>query len=237
MRISASALLGMLSLAACGTQAERKPPDPLADDPAIVAALADEIMIDPDLVGQDQGIGAIVLSGPLDAGVPPERVGPEAAAIDRAEAGKLAGGTIRTAPEPGGGNGSAALLRRAMTLGQIAAAAGQESCAGRIEYSARWAARLPQGLEVYPHGAVQEAAGNDRNDCRLRVVHFVTPVEPRDVIDYYFTRASAAGYGARHTLDGGAHVLAGSRGGSGYLIHARAGEGGLTEVDLLVSGG
>src|SRR5690606_31844647 len=122
---------------------------------------------------------------------------------------------------------------------QVAQAArtGNVDCSSKVEYSAQWAARLPQGLEVYPRGAVQEAAGTDRDGCRLRVVHFVIPVEPKDVMDFYFTRATAAGYDARHTLDGGDHVLGGRKGGSAYVVHAKAGEGGLTEVDLVVSGG
>lgn len=238
MRISALASLAALALAGCGDAPERKTLDPLADDPAITAALADEIMVDPDLVGRNRGLSAIVARGPESAEVPPELAGPEAARRARAEAAKLVGGTIREAPEPGSGNTAAAPLRHAMTAAQVAAAArvGDPACIASMEYSARWAARLPRGLDVYPHGAVQEAAGADGGGCALRVVHFVTAVEPGDVMDFYLTRASAAGYGVRHTLDGGGHILEGRKGGRAYLVHARAGEGGVTEVDLVVSG-
>lgn len=225
MRIWAWAGLAALALAGCGREAERKAPDPLADDPAIAAALADEIMIDPDLVGQNNGLSAVVMTHPT-RDVPPEQSGAEAAALARAEAAKLAGGTIRSAPEPEPG--------KAEELSLTAAYAG---CAGKAEHSARWAALLPQPLEVYPHGAVQKAAGTDSNRCALRIVHFVTSVEPGGVIDFYYTRATASGYAARHTLDGESHVLHGKRGGASYLIRAKAGRDGLTAVDLVTAGG
>ena len=65
-------------------------------------------------------------------------------------------------------------------------------CAGMVEYTAAWAAKLPDAFPVYPRGAVQEAAGTDAGGCALRVVNFQTPVPVSEVMDFYFTRAAAA---------------------------------------------
>ena len=74
------------------------------------------------------------------------------------------------------------------------AKAASEDCTKKAKYSATWAARLPRDLPVYPRGAVQEAAGTDDAGCHLRVVNFVSPVTPRDIMDFYYTKATAAGY-------------------------------------------
>ena len=124
------------------------------------------------------------------------------------------------------------------TAAQVAEAAktGKVDCAGKAEYSMKWASSLPEALGVYPRGAVQEAAGTDSDGCRMRVVSFATPVAPEDVIDFYFTRVRAAGYDAKHSLDGKDHVLGGSKGSAAYLIYARKLDNGVTEVDLIASG-
>ena len=83
---------------------------------------------------------------------------------------------------------------------------------------------------------MQEAAGTDADGCMLAVVNFVTPVDAKDVIDFYFTRVRAAGYDAKHSLDGKDHVLGGSKGSAAYLIYARKLDNGVTEVDLIASG-
>jgi hypothetical protein len=133
----------------------------------------------------------------------------------------------------------ASLVENAATAAQVAQAAraNKLDCAGKAEYSMNWASSLPEPLGVYPRGAVQEAAGTDSDGCRIRVVSFATPVSPQDVIDFYFTRVRAAGYDAKHRLDGKDHVLGGSKGNAAYLIYARKLDNGVTEVDLIASGG
>ena len=106
----------------------------------------------------------------------------------------------------------------------------------RDRYSATWAAKLPKDLPVYPRSAVQEAAGTDADGCNLRVVNFVSPVSPKDVIDFYYTKATNAGYGAEYRMDGTDNVLGGRKGGQSYLLYARKLDNGLTEVDLIASG-
>jgi hypothetical protein len=83
---------------------------------------------------------------------------------------------------------------------------------------------------------VQEAAGADGDHCHVRAINFRVAVTPGDVLDFYYTRARKAGFSARHRADGGAHSLSGSKGSAVYFVLVRAGDQGLTEVDLVTSG-
>lgn len=224
-----------LLAAACGSD---PPPKQEADDPALSGALADQIMVDPDLAQQNKADAAINVTGPPVTELPPIDRSPQAIAAARAEALKLAGGTIRPAPAPQKGDATTATLAEAVTAAQVAQAAKGPAgrCAGKAEYSAMWAAKLPAELSVYPRGAVQDAAGTDSDGCALRVVSFRTPVPPAEVVDWYHTRVTAAGYGATHRIEGKDHALGGSRGPAAYIVYARVLEDGLTEVDLVSSG-
>ena len=84
---------------------------------------------------------------------------------------------------------------------------------------------------------MQEAAGTDQAGCALRVVNFQTPVAIDDVVDFYFSSASKAGYSARRVRDGGDDILGGVKGGASYVVYARRLASGATEVDLVTSGG
>jgi hypothetical protein len=209
-----------LLLAGCGGDApavtERE------DDPALAAALAEPIMTDQDLVGQNRANSAAAMPS-LDHSLPTVDANPEAVAAARAEALQLVGGPGRMnkAPEP----------REAALSPAVDA-----DCAERVQYTAQWAARLPGPFPVYPRGAVQQAAGTDAGACALRVVSFVTPVPAGEVMDFYFTRARSAGFSAQRALQDGDDVLAGSNGGASYVIHARRLPSGNTEVDLVTAG-
>jgi hypothetical protein len=226
-----------LALAACGgeKQAERRTQD---EDPALTGALGDQLMVDPDLAGQNRGSAALGGGGPANGELPVQSRTPEAIAAARADAARLLGGTVSSAPAP---RTTAAASRAAGAL--TAAAMGGllpgsgVNCPGKAEYTASWAARLPAALPIYPRGAVQEAAGTDKDGCRLRVVNFITPVSIKDVIDFYYTRVRSAGYSAEYKLEGTDHVLGGTKGAAAYVIFVRNLDGGLTEVDLVASGG
>lgn len=241
MKISARRLLiglAATALVSACSDADKKAPSGEEQDPAVSGALEDQIMVDPDLAGQN---GAAVTANGGNAGLPPVLRTPESIAAALQDAARQAGGTVETAPQPGTG-GAASLVEGAATAAQVAEAsrAASTDCASKVEYSANWATRLPAALAVYPRAAVQEAAGINSNDCALTVVNFLTPVGTSDVVSYYYTMARKAGYGAEYRLEGDDHVLGGRGGSKAYLLYARKlADGpnkGLTEVDLIVSG-
>lgn len=222
-------LLVSALLCGCGEEPAAVEPD---DDPALSAALNEPIMVDPDLVGQNRANSAASLPSNDDA-LPSVDSNPEAIAAARAEALRLVGGPGRMnkAPDPrevSGKLSADAALR--------VAARASTRCAERVETTAAWAARLPAPFPVYPRGAVQEAAGTDAGGCSLRVVSFVTPVPLGEVLDFYFTRARAAGFSAERLLHDGEDALAGVKGRASYVVYARRLPSGNTEVDLVTTG-
>lgn len=232
-RLLLTGLAGAALLAGCN-QADKKNASDAEQDPAVTGALDGQIMTDPELSSQN---GAAVAAGGAAVELPPEQRSPEAIAAARQEAAKLVGGTIENVPQASTG-AATSLAESAATAAQVAEATRSAStdCASKVEYSADWAARLPKPLAVYPRGAVQEAAGVNGGGCALNVVTFVTPVQPRDVLGYYYTGVRKAGYDAQYRMDGSDHVLGGKSGGKAYVVYARTLDNGLTEVDLVATG-
>lgn len=220
-------LLAGTALTGCDSRGVSTPQAPAEQDPAIVAALADPIMIDPDLASQNRGNAAVALDG-FDA-VPLDDISPEAIAAAKADAARLAGGMINTAPEAAESQDS---LAPALTAARLAAAlpAVPAGCLGGLRYGYGWAASLPQALPVYPRGHVQEAAGSA--SCGLRAVVFTTPVGASAVIDFYYTRALDAGFTADRRRHGAAEALSGRKGAAAFMLRVRAGPAGSSEVEL-----
>jgi len=230
--MAATAMATALLLAGCGKKADE--PTPAESDPALAGALGDEIMVDPEMSGNG---GAALAPNGGKIELPAQQRSPEAIQAARDEAMAQAGGNLKSAP-PAQTGSTSSLVESAATAAQVAqtAKAASADCTKKAQYSATWAAKLPKDLPVYPRGAVQEAAGTDADGCRLRVVNFVSPVTPKDVIDFYFTKATGAGYGAEYRMGGADHVLGGRKGGQAYVVYARKLGNGLTEVDLVASG-
>jgi hypothetical protein len=192
-------------------------------DPLMAAALADQIMIDPDMVDRNTA-NQLAAFPEADGSVPLPDAGPEAAAVARAEAIDLVGGSgaLRPVPDP--------------VSGDVPTDPALARCMAGAQPSFHWAARMPRSFPVYPRGAVLEAAGSDTAGCAVRAISFATAVSVDDVLAFYLTRAAAAGYSVRHVTAEGDNVLE-ARGPSGkLLVVARGGEGGLTSVELVTLG-
>ena len=226
----------ILAVTACG--GAKDPATKRAEtDPAVTGALADQIMVDPDLASQNRGNAALGSGGPADGSLPPELRTPEAIAAAKADAARLVGGPMQVAPSAGSssaGKAEAPLTAADMAGNVPGIGAG---CPDKVDYSMAWAAKMPAAFPVYPRGHVNEAAGTDKDGCRLRVVNFVTPVAPGDVMNFYYTRARGAGFAAERKREGGDDVLGGSKGGAAYVVYTRLMPNGLTEVDLVANGG
>lgn len=205
-----------------------------ANDPALTAALRDQIMVDPALVGQANDDVIRPPTQPESGAVPADGIAVAAMKDD------AAGETLRSAPAPTGSCRQCAIARQSLTLGALAEKQGGHAgqCAANVSYSAGWANRLPQGVTLYPDARVAEAAGADGNGCALRIVSFASAAPLQRMLDWYYTRASAAGYDAGHQASGAEHVLAGTRkDGGAFLVVARARADGGTDVDVMADGG
>ncbi|MCP1469414.1 hypothetical protein J3E64_001089 [Sphingobium sp. OAS761] len=206
-------------------------------DPALKAAISDPILVDPQLVGQSNRNAVRPADKPANGAVP---VLAGDAGEAQAEAMKLAGGKLLSAPAPSEG----AAMESTVTLAAVAreqatARGGNAGCAKKLDYGMEWAQRLPEPFVLYPGAQLTEAAGAQADGCTLRAASFVTPVPRQGVMDYYYTLARRAGYDGEHRVLGGDHVLGGTRksDGSAYFILFTDAAGGKTGVDIIADNG
>lgn len=235
-----------LSLASCGGSGNARTDTTAIDaaligntaapaaDPALTAALRDQIMVDPALVQQANDDAVRPPTQPESGAAAPEGIA--AAAMPAATADP----SLRSAPAAAKDCPQCVQARQALTIGAMAQKQGGRpgQCAARVSYSAGWANRLPASLPLYRDARVAEAAGTDGNGCALRIVSFASATPMQQLIDFYYTKAAAAGFDAGHQSDGNDHVLGGkNRGGAAFMavFHPRA-DGG-TNVDLMTDGG
>ncbi len=223
-----SALAGALALAACGGGGGEGNLASLENqlgndvDPALTSALADQISVDPTLANQSNKNAVRPPETPTQAPYPVTQ----------------AGGSSAPAAAVGPAGGETA--RQHDQLAGAARGEGGAACGSRIpfNYDLGWANRLSPVFPVYPGGKVTEAAGNDRGDCRVRVVTFTAAVGFQGVLDWYHTRAVRAGYSSEHQIRGADHILAGTNerdGGAFYLIVTPVRNG--SEVALIANKG
>jgi hypothetical protein len=236
IRQSALVLATALLLAGCGGKDE--PARTANDDAAMSGALGKPLTTDPDLAGEN-GANTAASVPSADGSVPSLDLSPEAVTAARAAALKLVGGPGAMKQAPAASVTSGPLPQDSQLTAAARAAAspgGQGDCAARASHTASWAAKLPDAFPVYPKAAVQEAAGTDDGACNLRVVNFTTPVPLPEVLDFYYTRATAAGFTAQHARDGGEDVLGGTKGQASYVVYASKLPNGATSVDLVTNG-
>lgn len=237
IRQSAFLFATVLLLAGCG--GKDQPAKAGNDDAAMADALGKPITTDPDLAAEN-GANTAASVPSADGTVPSLDTSPQAVASARAAALKLVGGPGAMKKVTQATVVSGTLPQDSQLTAAARAAAspnGEGDCAAKAHYTAEWAAKLPVTFPVYPQGAVQEAAGTDEGACNLRVVDFATPVPLNEVLDFYYTRATAAGFSSQHVRDGSEDVLGGTKGQSSYVIYASKLPNGATSVDLVTNGG
>ncbi|MGU3389923.1 hypothetical protein [Sphingomonas sp. M1A8_2b] len=199
-------------------------------DPAVAQSLGAQIMVDPRLAQ----------SSNTDAVRPPP--GPETGAVPDVALRKdpVDPATLKHAPAASNDCPECKSADGALTLGALAErqkTPDASVCAQKIGYSAEWANRLPADLPLYPAARLTEAAGADKDGCRLRVVSFSSSAGVQKMLDYYYTKASGAGYSAGHSTDGKQHVLGGVRGDDAYVVYVTARAGGGSDVDMVSNAG
>lgn len=211
-------------------------------DPAMMAALQDQIMVDPALAQQANQDAVRPPAQPYSGAVPADGIAGGGTAGGTGAAGAATSERLKPTPAAQGDCPGCKAARESLTLGALASRQGNArtaSCAGDLKYSSRWAQRLPADLPLYPDARVSEAAGNNAGACRLRAVSFASSAPLQKVLDWYYTKASRAGFSAEHQADGAEHVLGGTRGrddGAFALFLTSRSDGG-TDVDMVANNG
>jgi hypothetical protein len=210
-----------LSLAACGGAADNKSELDKLDsklggkgdaDPALTAALEDQIMVDPELAAQSNDDSIRPPNEPYSGAVPPGE---------------------------GSATGPAGQTLGVLATQQAQAAKDKfNGCSLDIAYSIQWANRLPVELPLYPKARVNEAAGSDYQGCSLRVASYTAPAPPREVASYYLTLAKRAGFREGVTRDGKGLMVSGWRPNDGAAFYALMNPSGTgTSVDIVSNRG
>ena len=254
--LTAGTIAAGLALAACGTGAVESDADAIDEqilgeadnsDPALTAALEDQIMVDTDLTSQSNQNAALPNEAVTGAPIPDTMSADMRRAQDAISEGRLlsAPAAREATDEDCGGCGAGQSAGRGeTTLGALAAdqasAPSGESCANaQVDYSLGYAQQMPTPFRVYPRSQIMEAAGNNAPGCRLRVVSFRSGADMQRLIDWYYTRAVRTGYSSEHLIRHGNHVLGGYRNrdeGAYYIIFAARPDGG-TDVDIVANNG
>lgn len=185
------ALSALGALSACSGEAEQEDVNDTRD-PLIEQALGDQLLADLDLASQNEANAALTVG--FDSSIPPLLTGPESRAKARTAMRSLLleGGEIADLPDP---NGDAELqeLKGALTAAERASRIGfAKECAERLNYSAIWAARLPDHAAIAPGGAVIEAAGNPQKQCNIRIISYVTDLPVDEALQFHFNMARRA---------------------------------------------
>jgi hypothetical protein len=208
-----------------------------AADPALASALQDQIMVDPQLGRQANSDAIRPPAQPYSGALPSDAVATNNGKVDTA-------GLMR-APDPvpaGKDCTQCAAARDSVTLAGLAARqkdSRTSGCAASLQYSAGWAQRLPADLPLHPQARVIEAAGAEGGKCALRVVSFSAPQPMQAMLDWYYTKATRAGYSSEHQVDGKEHILGGTRARDegAYVLFLTTRPDGGTDIDMVANNG
>lgn len=223
-------LLAMITTAALAACSDAKAPQPETPrDPAVLQALNDPLMVDPDLSSRNEGAAALTVE--VDGALPIVPLAEDAVAKARAEAAMIAGGEGKLLPPPAASGQAPALAAGHAPSDHLALLRGRTACRAKLSQSAIWAARLPAALPIYPRGATLAATGGDGAGCRVAAVRFQTAVPPADVLAFYWQRAMAAGLEPRHLMSGKAAVITGAKRGLAFDVRTTpSGAGAVVEL-------
>ncbi len=221
-----------LLLSACAGETADEPADNLNQDPQLARALNDPLMVDPDLTWRNESNAVIAFRDghPL----PPFEASDVAAgrAREAARLELLEDGQIPSLPAASSGVGSGALADLA-TAGSIVEAVGSRTdCIEDLDGDLRWSTQLPETSSIMPHGMVQQAAGVDEGTCVIRIVRYLTPAGLDDALEYHFVKADRARFRIER-FDLPEAQIRGERRDQKMAVHVRAGDRGMTAVDVI----
>ena len=220
------------ALAGCG--GARAPVAPVERDPAMIAALEEPLMTDPDLSQSNARNLVADPGGPTDGSLPALGFAPDEAALARDEAQALAGSRLRlpgllAKPSPRlGAVQELSLADRVRTLVDAG------TCADRLTYGFAAGAETGATFPIYPRAHLIEAARATTDGCALIAATFTSPVAPQPLMAFYHARARDAGYADAASVAGDAALLEGTKGAQRFAVLLRNAGGGVTSVDLVL---
>jgi hypothetical protein len=215
---AAFAFPALLTLAACGSNddaelasIDNKIGGKNDTDPALTAALEDQIMVDPTLSAQSNEDAVRPAPKPNQSPVP---AGEGLSSASAQTLGSLASAQSDISKDAFNG------------------------CGLNVDYSMGFAAQLPADFPLMPKAQVVEAAGSNDNGCKLRAVTHNSASPIKDVAAHYSAVATRAGYKVGTKLDGKGQTVSGKRaadGGAFYVVLTPIGNG--TSADLVINNG
>jgi len=192
-------------------------------DPAVVQALNDPLMTDPDLSSRNEGAAALTVR--TDGALPLLEARAEAVAAARAEAAALLGGEEKFASVPRPTGTTATLAADHSPGDHLALLADKTTCKAALRDSTIWAARLPAATPVYPRGATLAATGGEGKGCRVAAVVFSSPIPAEEIVAFYWHRARTAGLAPVVLTAGDSTVIQGRGKGMAFDLRAREADG------------
>lgn len=228
--------LGFLGLlAACGPGGDEAVRDAalIATDPVIARALHDPLMSDPDLASRNEANAAI---GFADSGALPVLAGSSEAAAAAREAMRielLESGTLPDLPPASSLPGGAVLGPMSGAEDLLAAVGAPGTCAEGLKEDFALAASLPPAAAIPPRAMVVQAGASDAKGCGLRIIRYLTPAAPEDVLQYHHVRASRAGLSPTRHAAPGDSIAATGKGAERLAVSLRKAVNGLTGVTLV----
>ncbi len=227
------ACLGLL--AACGPGAHEAARDAalIATDPVIARALHDPLMSDPDLASRNEANAAI---GFADSAALPVLAGSSEAAAAAREAMRielLESGTLPDLPPASSLPGGAVLGPMSGAEDLLAAVGAPGTCAEGLKEDFALAASLPPAAAIPPRAMVVQAGASDAKGCTLRIIRYLTPAAPEDVLQYHHVRAARAGLAPTRHAAPGDSIAATGKGAERLTVSLRKAANGLTGVTLV----
>jgi hypothetical protein len=228
--------LGLLALlAACGPGGDEAAQSAglIATDPVIARALHDPLMTDPDLASRNEAAAAI---GFADSAALPVLGGSSAAADAAREAMRielLESGTLPDLPPASDAPGPAVLGPMSGAEELLAAVGAPGTCAEGLKEDFALAATLPPAAAIPPRAMVVQAGGSDVAGCGLRIIRYLTPAAPEEVLQYHHVRAGRAGLAPTRHAAPGDSIAGTGKGAERLAVSLRKAAGGLTGVTLV----
>ena len=234
--LTCAALAACALLAGCGRTADQGAP--VDRDPALIAALAEPLMTDPDLSQANVRNLAADPGGPSDGLLPALGFAPDEAALASVDAQALTGGRLRLPgllanPSPRLA-AAQAVPKAGMLAERVRMLVDAGPCADRLGHGFAWGAAMGAALPIYPRAHLVDGVGVKDDACHISAASFLTPVAPQPLMAFYHARAREAGYADAASVAGDAALLEGAKGSARFAVLLRNAGHGVTSVDLIL---